>query len=292
MLWISAIFAGILSRLFANTTEKERSRRNDLSCVRLAFPIIFHKKKGVCVYLEKVCQAAKIYQTDVFVLCLLSEPNTSQILIAEDIWGRGCVYHSLSTEEIFIIIFRCRHKPSVIINTPTGIYSNKSHTNTHAAVREAHVVSFNELSGSPSLQGVRKSSAEFSPSLSASETSVSHTASHLNLLPRTSSDSWLPLARSLSHLPTLFFPSSLKTWQTLAVSLCCSLSHPPLHLLHFLLFLPLFYFAPLPPSLRYTSFSVPRSLLLIIRAWQKEAGLKCHTWLLHFILHIPAGMSR
>lgn len=82
---LSAIFAGILSRLFANKTEKERSRRNDLSCVRLAFPIIFHKKKGVCVYLEKVCQAAKIYQTDVFVLCLLSEPNTSQILIAEDI---------------------------------------------------------------------------------------------------------------------------------------------------------------------------------------------------------------
>lgn len=54
-------------------------------------------------------------------------------------------------------------------------------------------------------------------------------------------------------------------------------------------------FSTLPPYLNPSAiplFLFPRSLLLIIWAWQKEAGLKCHTWLLHFILHIPAGMSR
>lgn len=56
-------------------------------------------------------------------------------------------------------------------------YSSMAKRNT--AELQTHIVSFNELSGRPSPQGGRKSSAAFSSSPSAPKTHVSHTASHL-----------------------------------------------------------------------------------------------------------------
>lgn len=103
----------------------------------------------------------------------------------------------------------------------------ESHKNTHCAERYAQVVSFNEPSGSPSLWGSRKSSAEFSSSLSAPETGVSHTASHLTyfLTHPHAPDSCSP---ARSHTSNSLFPpraSSLLV-KTLAVSPClCSLSY-------------------------------------------------------------------
>lgn len=82
---LSAIFAGILSSLFANKTEKERSRGNDLSCVRLAFPIIFHKKKVyVFTWKKFVRQQRSIKLMYLCFACSLSQIHHTQILIAED----------------------------------------------------------------------------------------------------------------------------------------------------------------------------------------------------------------
>lgn len=139
------------------------------------------------------------------------------------------------------------------------------------------------LSGRLSLQGSRKSSAEFSSSLSAPETGVNHTASHkAHFLanPQTPARSHTFDARPEELSPHL---------RTLSFCHLCSL-------LHLLLFIqPPFDLLPPPLPLFCSLSPLSQFLRLIIRARhprQRRTRLKCCARLLHFILHTLSDMSR